>query len=75
MVSPLGRKEGESVNNLQSIRLASGKSQSQLSVETGIPLYTIQKWEQGKRDVSKASGESLLKLSKALGCKIEDLLE
>ena len=63
------------MSKLQSIRLASGKSQSQLSAETGIPLYTIQKWEQGKRDISKASGESLLKLSKALGCSIEDILD
>ena len=63
------------MNKLQSIRFASGKSQSQLSAEAEIPLYTIQKWEQGKRDINKASGESLLKLSKALGCQIEDLLE
>ena len=63
------------MSKLQTIRQASGKSQSQLSAETEIPLYTIQKLEQGKRDINKASGESLLKLSRALGCKIEDILE
>lgn len=63
------------MSKLQTIRQASGKSQSQLAAEIGISLSTLQAWEQGKREINKASGESLLKLSKALGCKIEDILE
>ena len=52
-----------------------GLSQSELSAEADVPLRQIQLFEQGQRDINKTSAMTLLKLSKALHCKMEDLLE
>ena len=52
-----------------------GLSQSELAAEADVPLRQIQLFEQGQRDINKTSAITLLKLSKALHCKMEDLLE
>ena len=52
-----------------------GLSQSELAAEADVPLRQIQLFEQGQRDISKTSAITLLKLSKALHCRMEDLLE
>ncbi len=52
-----------------------GLSQSRLSAESGVPLRQIQLFEQRQRDINKTSAETLLSLSKALFCKMEDLME
>ena len=38
-------------------------------------LRSIQMYEQRNNDIDKAQGHTLYKLSLALGCEIEDLLE
>lgn len=50
-------------------------TQSELAAEADVPLRQIQLFEQGQRDINKTSAITLLKLSKALHCKMEDLLE
>ena len=52
-----------------------GLSQSELAAEADVPLRQIQLFEQGQRDINKTSAITLLKLSKVLHCKMEDLLE
>ena len=52
-----------------------GLSQSELADEADVPLRQIQLFEQGQRDINKTSAITLLKLSKALHCRMEDLLE
>ena len=52
-----------------------GLSQSELAAEADVPLRQIQLFEQGQRDINKTSAITLLKLSKALHCKMDDLLE
>ncbi len=52
-----------------------GMTQSELAAEADVPLRQIQLFEQGQRDINKTSAITLLKLSKALHCKMEDLLE
>ena len=52
-----------------------GMSQSELAAEADVPLRQIQLFEQGQRDINKTSAITLLKLSKALHCRMEDLLE
>lgn len=59
---------------LKETRVSKGLSQSELADRSGVSLRTIQGYEIGKRDINKASGETLYKLSKALGCLMEDLL-
>lgn len=49
-------------------------SQSQLALLSGVPIRNIKAYEQGTVELSKAQGETLYLLSKALACTIEDLL-
>lgn len=61
--------------NLKRIRTNYGISQSELAKRSHVGLRSIQMYEQRKKDINKASAETLYKISKILGCKIEDLLE
>ena len=61
--------------NLKRFRSAYGCSQSELSKRSGVTLRSIQMYEQRNKDINKASAETLYRISKVLGCTIEDLLE
>ncbi len=63
------------ITNLKRLRNARDMSQSELAKESNVELRSIQMYEQRKNDINKAQAETLYKLSKALGCSIEDLLE
>lgn len=63
------------MKNLKRYRTASGMSQAQLSNASCVSLRSIQCYEQGVKDINRAEGLSLYKLSKALGCRMEQLLE
>lgn len=63
------------MSNLKDIRLKSGLSQSELAYLSEVSSRMIQYYEQGVKDINKAQAISLYKISKVLGCKIEDLLE
>ena len=68
-------KETYPQTRLRERRSNCGLSQSELAAEADVPLRQIQLFEQGQRDINKTSAITLLKLSKALHCKMEDLLE
>ena len=61
--------------NLKRIRSSYGCSQAELAKRSGVNLRSIQMYEQRNKDINKASVESLYRISKVLGCAIEDLLE
>lgn len=61
--------------NLKRMRKYAGYSQRQLAEEAGVSVRQIQLFEQRRRDINKAQLETVAKLSKALGCRIEDLME
>ena len=61
--------------NLKRIRSAYGCSQSELSRRSGVNLRSIQMYEQRNKDINKASAEALYRISRVLGCTIENLLE
>lgn len=61
--------------NLRIARERLGYSQSQLSEMADVSLRSIQMYEQRQKDINKAQAVTLLKLSKCLYCRIEDLLE
>ena len=61
--------------NLKRIRTAYGCSQAELAKKSGVGLRSIQLYEQRQKDINKASAESLYKISRVLGCAMEDLLE
>ena len=60
---------------LKKLRQRAGLSQSQLAVETGIPVKTIQQYEQRRKDINKAQVEYVIRLSKALCCEPQEILE
>lgn len=68
-------KETYPQTRLRDRRSNCGLSQSELAADAEVPLRQIQLFEQGQRDINKTSAITLYKLSKALHCKMEDLLE
>ena len=61
--------------SLKRIRTAYGCTQAELAKRSDVSLRSIQIYEQRNKNINKASAETLLRLSKALGCTIEDLME
>lgn len=61
--------------NLKRIRTICRLSQSALASRSGVGLRSIQMYEQRKKNINHASADTLYRLSKILGCKMEDLLE
>ena len=61
--------------NLKRIRTSYGCTQAELSKRSGVSLRSIQMYEQRNKDINKASAEALYRISKVLGCTVEDLLE
>lgn len=60
---------------LSIIRKYAGITQKELAEASGVPLRQIQLFEQRQRDINKCQGETLLRLSRALKCNIEDIIE
>ena len=61
--------------NLKLFRTEAGLSQSELAQITGVPVRTIQQYEQNKKNINAAKAETVIKLAKALNCSGEMLLE
>jgi len=61
--------------NLKRIREAAGLSQSMLSTEAGVSLRSIQMYEQRNKEINKAQALTVVKIARALGCEVEDLME
>ena len=68
-------KRKNTVTMLQTMRKNGGLSQKQLADKSGVSLRSIQQYEQRAKDINKAAVDSLLSLAKALGCRVEDLIE
>ncbi len=60
---------------LAKIRKARGLTQSELAKISGVSLRMIQLYEQKQNDINKAQTDTVLALSKTLGCDIEDILD
>ena len=61
--------------NLKVLRQRAGLSQRELAERSGVPLRTIQQYEQRQKQINKARAEYLAMLAKALRCDMEDLIE
>lgn len=61
--------------NLKRMRQKAGFSQSELAQISGVPVRTIQQYEQRQKNINKAQVEYLLMLAQALCCRVEDLVE
>ena len=61
--------------NLARYRKNADMSQMQLSRYSQVSLRSIQLYEQRQLNINTAPANKLLRLSRVLGCSIEDLLE
>ena len=61
--------------NLKRIRMAYGCTQADLAKKSGVSLRSIQMYEQRNKDINKANADTLYRISKVLGCSMEDLIE
>lgn len=61
--------------NLKILRKKAGLTQKQLADLSGIPVRTIQQYEQRQKNINKAQAEYLVKLAKTLCCTVEELIE
>ena len=59
--------------NLKRIRTAYGCTQAELAELSGVSLRSIQMYEQRRKDINRASTETVYCIAKVLGCSIEDL--
>lgn len=68
-------KEVFNETNLKRIRTAYGCTQAELASISGVSLRSVQMYEQRKKNINKASVDTLYRLAKTLGCSMEDLIE
>lgn len=63
------------MSKLRDVRKARGMTIKQLSSKTGISFRSLGKYENGQLNIDGAKLKTLVKLSLALDCKIEDIVE
>ena len=61
--------------NLKRLRKMARLSQRELAEASGVPLRTIQQYEQRRKNINKAQAEYLAIMAQVLCCQIENLLE
>ena len=61
--------------NLKALRQKAGLSQRELAEMSGIPLRTVQQYEQRRKSINKAQAEYLIVLAQVLCCNVDDLIE
>ena len=71
----LAGSPGSADTNLKKLRIKNGLSQSDLAKASGVPLRTLQQYEQRQKDINKAHFEYIIMLSTALSCEPALLLE
>lgn len=60
---------------LRKLRIENNLSQSELAKISGVNYRTLQDFEQGRKSISNAKGEMIYRLSVALGCTPDTLIE
>jgi DNA-binding transcriptional regulator YiaG len=68
-------REAQPETNLKRIRQIAGLSQNQLAQSSGVPVRTIQQYEQRQKNINKAQAEYIFMMASALGCQPEALIE
>lgn len=62
------------VSRLARFRRYADLTQKMLAEKSGVSIRMIEQYEQGKKSLKRASAETVYSLSKALNCKVEDLV-
>lgn len=67
--------QSDKATALKRMRLKCGFSQRRLADVSGIPVRTLQQYEQRQKDIRKAGFEYILKLAAVLNCEPYDLID
>jgi DNA-binding XRE family transcriptional regulator len=62
------------MNKLKEYRKQAGLTQPELAEKVGISHRTLQDYEQGQKPLEGARAITVLRMSRVLGCTIEELL-
>lgn len=68
-------REANPETRLKQVRQRAGLSQSELAEQSGVPVRTIQQYEQRQKNINKAKAEYLVMLARVLNCPAEELIE
>lgn len=68
-------QEKNSLTKLKRKRNQAELSQRELSDSSGIPLRTIQQYEQRQKDINRASADTVYRLARVLRCDILEIME
>jgi DNA-binding XRE family transcriptional regulator len=68
-------KNNTASSRLQEYRKRLGLSQKQLADASGVNVRTLQQYEIGTKDLSKASLDKTIALSRVLNCKPDDIID
>lgn len=68
-------KTAKPETNLKLLRQKANLSQRELSDLSGVPVRTIQQYEQRQKNINKAQAKYLIMLSKTLCCDVADIIE
>ncbi len=68
-------KTAKPETNLKLLRQKAGLSQRELEEFSGVPVRTIQQYEQRQKNINRAQAEYLTMLARTLCCEAEDLME
>ena len=68
-------KAAKPETNLKLLRQKAGLSQRELADLSGVPVRTIQQYEQRQKNINKAQAEYLVVLAQVLCCEVGDLME
>lgn len=60
---------------LKKVRKIIGLTQEELSKKSGVDVGTIRAYEQGWANINNASVSRVMKLAKALGVEVTDILD
>ena len=63
------------MNRIKELREQAGISRPKLAELSGVNVRTLESYEQGKKDINGAKLKTILKICKALNCRIEDILD
>lgn len=61
-------------NALKFMRESKGMTQAELAEKAGVNLRMVQNYEQGFKDINKATVLTVLRLAEALDCDVYDIL-
>lgn len=69
------RSEERRESQLKRLRMYAMLSQSELANKAQVPVRTIQQYEQRQKNINNAKAETVIRLARALYCRVEDLME